>query len=548
MSSIVRTGGSNIDRSADFRGLSTDTKPTRAGGQDVPHGSTWYNMDDGRSFMYNADTDVWYAGGTHIDDKATRDSIAPTEEGTTSTRSYAVGESFYIGSTLYEATQAIAIGDELEVGTNCAQAPVVMKQVYNNSEAISDTNTELDAVSDKLDNTVESIAPTEDGATASQSYATDDQFMRNGKLMRATTTITAGTAIVTSGTGQNCEVADSVTGQIADRMTYEDNGVLGAKNRLPYDLDFIKSITTAGTWSNNTYVPTNAPNLSFTFYDDGHIRINGANGTSDNRIWLTDNGYHPFGGMLLSGGINENILLQIHDDNNNVNYNDIGNGVVLSQLINNVLSRTVVIVRKNVTANNVDIYPMLRLATDTDPTYQPYAQTNRELTVTKTDTTVIGTVEDGDKASQQYPVGGHFIRNGKFCTVTDPSGIAQNETLTGSSKFTSRDVASELDRVTGVATNPLTGVTIDSNRNLFVKRNNYVDFTVKVVVSSNLDNSFHTLLTLPFVCEDVKFAMVVDDNSLNVITSAILLNNTSALYVKELNAGTYNISGSYCTK
>lgn len=60
MSSIIRVGGSSVDQSADLRGLSTDTKPTAANGDNVPHGSTWINMDDGSAFMYNKDTDTWY--------------------------------------------------------------------------------------------------------------------------------------------------------------------------------------------------------------------------------------------------------------------------------------------------------------------------------------------------------------------------------------------------------------------------------------------------------------------------------------------------------
>ena len=60
MSSIVRTGGSNVDNSADLRGLSIDIKPTKANGDNVPHGSIWYNMDNNTKYMYNADNDTWY--------------------------------------------------------------------------------------------------------------------------------------------------------------------------------------------------------------------------------------------------------------------------------------------------------------------------------------------------------------------------------------------------------------------------------------------------------------------------------------------------------
>ncbi len=61
METIVRTGGSAVDHSADLRGLSTDTKPTAANGDNVPHGSTWINIDDGgTAYMYDKNTDTWY--------------------------------------------------------------------------------------------------------------------------------------------------------------------------------------------------------------------------------------------------------------------------------------------------------------------------------------------------------------------------------------------------------------------------------------------------------------------------------------------------------
>ena len=60
METIVRTGGSNVDRSADLRGLSTDVKPTAADGHDVPHGSTWLCLDTADVWFYNKNNDTWY--------------------------------------------------------------------------------------------------------------------------------------------------------------------------------------------------------------------------------------------------------------------------------------------------------------------------------------------------------------------------------------------------------------------------------------------------------------------------------------------------------
>lgn len=60
MESIVRTGGSNVDHSADLRGLSTDSIPTAAEGYDIPHGSTYFCMDTQTTLMYNKNNDTWY--------------------------------------------------------------------------------------------------------------------------------------------------------------------------------------------------------------------------------------------------------------------------------------------------------------------------------------------------------------------------------------------------------------------------------------------------------------------------------------------------------
>lgn len=58
--SIIRVGGSNVDQSGDYRGLSTDEKPTAVQGYDVPHGSTYFCMDTTTCYMYDKNTDTWY--------------------------------------------------------------------------------------------------------------------------------------------------------------------------------------------------------------------------------------------------------------------------------------------------------------------------------------------------------------------------------------------------------------------------------------------------------------------------------------------------------
>ena len=44
----------------DFMGKSTDTKPTVTyNGKTIENGSTFYEMNTGKVFMYDADADVW---------------------------------------------------------------------------------------------------------------------------------------------------------------------------------------------------------------------------------------------------------------------------------------------------------------------------------------------------------------------------------------------------------------------------------------------------------------------------------------------------------
>ena len=85
------------------------------------------------------------------------------------------------------------------------------------------------------------------------------------------------------------------------------------------------------------------------------------------------------------------------------------------------------------------LYPMVRDARITDPTYEPYHKSVEEC---KADNTVIAPVESGTTASQAYAQGAHFIRDGKFCTAI--TSIASGATLTKNTNYTEGDIASAL--------------------------------------------------------------------------------------------------------
>lgn len=55
---------------------------------------------------------------------------------------------------------------------------------------------------------------------------------------------------------------------------------------------------------------------------------------------------------------------------------------------------------------------------------------------------IVGTVENGETASQEYAVGKHFVKDGYFCTAI--ANIAQGATLTLNTNYTQGDVASAI--------------------------------------------------------------------------------------------------------
>ena len=50
-----------------FSGLSSETKPTTAGGTTVPNGSRWREVDTGDVFFYNKSDDTWYQQAPEVD-------------------------------------------------------------------------------------------------------------------------------------------------------------------------------------------------------------------------------------------------------------------------------------------------------------------------------------------------------------------------------------------------------------------------------------------------------------------------------------------------
>lgn len=168
--------------------------------------------------------------------------------------------------------------------------------------------------------------------------------------------------------GSKLTVEDALQGLNEEKFTYADNGVLGAKNLLPNN---ITSQTISG--------------VTITVNADGSITANGTATAQINlsivgRTWIYDLNKD----VIISGskdGTGTTYEVLLWDDTESVAYRSrdgVDAIVPVSSVYGHRMSASFM-VRSGAVLDNVTVYPMLRLASDPDDTYVPYAKTNREL-------------------------------------------------------------------------------------------------------------------------------------------------------------------------
>jgi len=161
----------------------------------------------------------------------------------------------------------------------------------------------------------------------------------------------------------------------------ENKEILGAKNLLPLTLENLKAINTAGTWSGNAYTLNG---VTFTVSTDSlgsvtDITVNGTKEEGSNNVFtlsnslLLDNNmsYWMTGGAI---GINMSARYLVTPYDFRL---EAGSGIEVPFERERTMYINVVTAG---TYTNVKIYPMIRLASDLNPTYRPYAMGNQELT------------------------------------------------------------------------------------------------------------------------------------------------------------------------
>lgn len=153
---------------------------------------------------------------------------------------------------------------------------------------------------------------------------------------------------------------------------YIDNEIttrakLGAHNLLP-----------------NTVQNETVNGITFAVNPDGSINVSGS-ATSDVTYYISPFIILPDGEYILNGcpngGSSSTYRLTMTSNNMNVSKgNDVGEGIRFSfNKTNDVNLRPYILIKSGVTIDAI-FKPMVRLASDANSAYQPYAMTNRELT------------------------------------------------------------------------------------------------------------------------------------------------------------------------
>lgn len=150
-----------------------------------------------------------------------------------------------------------------------------------------------------------------------------------------------------------------------EAVHWADNNILGAKNRLQN-----KGISRTG-------------DISFTVNSDGSVSLNGSHPSAD--IFevnaFTGAQLKALGSQLILSGGDEKAYIAIRTSTWTFIARSYGTDVLFntSNLDDNTTYYVTIGVQGNTNVDGVTLYPMIRLASDTDNTYIPYSMTNREL-------------------------------------------------------------------------------------------------------------------------------------------------------------------------
>ena len=334
------------------------------------------------------------------------------------------------------------------------------------------------------------IAPVylDDEAPAGGLSAGDEFYLSDGNLYRATTTISAGSAIVTSGGSANAEVADDVVTQLASKVSYDVEA-----------LNFMQLKN--GAVTNNINLTINV--------SDGVLSVSGtATNTSTFATLISGPFPLPKGTYkLMCAEANEYYRIQLRNASIHSEIKQVRSGSAEEFTVNaDIMGEIRIVVAPNASsagAVSLTMHPMIKDYRDTSTEFAPFSQSNRLLTTNKTDTTVIGDVEDGASPSKSYAVGEHMIRGGKFCTVTSPVTTGSTWTLnTNYVEGTVADILAVQSKSATLGSNASAdGISIGSFNEILIQGNIAIvniRFAVSADITTGQSKNYFDLGITPF--------------------------------------------------
>ena len=188
---------------------------------------------------------------------------------------------------------------------------------------------------------------------------------------------TAGASDVLQGQTFHDRSGALVTGTAIGGISYADNGVLGAKNLYNHQIvSGTKNGMTITVNADGTITLNNTPSatsyIGGIYFDADFLKGETIKLSLENA---------PSGVSLYASGVDANKQWVKNLANTS------GTDEVLLDYDGYVYVNVGIEVTTGAVLSNTTIKPMIRLASDTDSTYQPYAMTNKELTDNKADNT-----------------------------------------------------------------------------------------------------------------------------------------------------------------
>lgn len=233
-----------------------------------------------------------------------------------------------------------------------------------------------------------------------------------------------GLKIVNTASGTTAYMDDASNLNIEDITFFGEstqNGTPTPTNPIPIESKIVNRVDVLGkNWLQNTAQSRTDAGLTYTVNDNKSVTVNGnATGLSIVKVGSFKNTDRD---LILSGcpsgGSNSTYKLSYYHETTQVN--DFGNGVTLPK--NDLTYEVRIVIYGGTTINNLTFKPMIRLASITDATYEPYQSQTVNLSA-PIELNGIGGVRDTDKLKNIYVK--VFTGNESFYTYTPGVGGIQ---------------------------------------------------------------------------------------------------------------------------